>query len=197
MRVSIIQNANQNLNFKNKQLALNLGSLFTGDVTYKDTFSEIRNEGKFTKNFVGAAVDYAYEMLEEAQIVGMFTGEVDRSLFKNVPGENMTISSLFKITAVDLTSNRPEEIKKTNITDGVSLVFSNLAELPENTKRACVFYNDLESKFYLDVQGLHGCTYHPVNTTEGAIDNSKAKCICNHNTAFGIAEYVERRPRTV
>lgn len=133
-------------------------------------------------------------MFKEAQVAGLFTATVDEKLFKNVKGVQNISTTLYKISMIDLTSDTPEEIKKTNVTNGVKITFSNLP-LISDTKRACAFYDDKEGKFVFDVEGNQGCVFSIPNKMEGnstVPDNTKAECICNHNTIFGLSEYKAR-----
>lgn len=81
-------------------------------------------------------------MFSQAQIAGLFTAKVDRSFFSNIKGESNIVSNLYKVTALDLTSNTFEELKQTNVSNGVTIEFFNLGTVPANSKRACAYYDD-------------------------------------------------------
>lgn len=168
-----------------------------GTIVYKDTFNDLKKEGVFNKDFQvlngsttvkNASITYNYTMFSQAQIAGLFTAKVDRSFFRNIKGESNIISELYKVTALDLTSNEFEEIKQTNVTNGVTVDFFNLGSIPANSKRACAYYDDKTQQFFFDVNGMYGCRYQQVS-------EKQASCICNHNTIFGIVEYIPGTPR--
>lgn len=194
-RIFIIQNTKWSLDFKTTSLPAKIGSKYDGSITYVDTLTESKKGKVYNQSATGVSLEYNFDMFKEAQIAGIVFAKVDKNLFKSFNGSSKLSDTLYKISAIDLTSNTFEEIKKTNVTNGVKISFTGLTEDP-NKKRACVFYSDKEQMFNQDIDGNLGCQFIVPNKTgadnKPVPDNTKADCICNHNTIFGLSEYIAR-----
>lgn len=134
-------------------------------------------------------------MVNGVQVIGIFSGQVEKSLFQNIDGSKSVVSGLYKMSAIDLTSDSFEEIKKTGVENGVKYSFQNLTDVKDKKKRACAFYSDQESAFIFDFEGTRGCVLTTPNKTVDGVqvpDQTQAICTCNHNTIFGLSEFTAR-----
>lgn len=142
-----------------------------GKILYKETIEDLKASNGFMYNFTNSAnqlqanVTYNYTMVKDVQLAGLLVADINRDILKNSKGANLTIANLYKVTAVDLSSQNQSELKRENVEYGVTLFFFNLKTPKPNTKRTCAFYNDTAQEFVLDRNGTRGCKYMAVNKT--------------------------------